>query len=667
MGEPGADDGESATRPATGAVGAVVGLILAVVVAGPWVGHGQVLLLDWVSGPYPGPGGSLVGAEGNTLGGAPFVLLLRALRSVFGASWSNWLPLVAWMPLVGWGVGRLTRRAGWPAAASAAALACYNPFTLDRLAVGQINVLWGYALLPLAALTLLSDPSRRLAWAARVGLVGAALTAVSPHFFAYWLVLVVASVAVLPMVRRRATGSLVAVLGALAASAYLLVVRQPSITVDQADLSAYRTRVAPPGLTVTILSLRGFWRQSNLVPSRSPASWALVILLGAGVLLGIAAAWRRREVLAIGGAGLVGGVLAAGDQGLFGGLYRFAFEHVGPFRILREPQKASALLAIALSVFFGFGVARLVALLAGRWVRIAGAVVLAGVPLGTAPALPAFGSTVDAVRPSADWREADSLVGSGPAGVLALPWHLYLSYPSTGSPVANLAPTRFRAPVVSGDNVELPGLATTSTRQRSRYLEDRFRRGPVTTDFGAQIEPAGLGWVLLVKTVDWTAYGWLDQQQDLVRVLDTPELALYRSTAPSTLSPASASREGVAGWRVRSPEGRAVPLPEVADGAWTADRGRVEITVAGAPAIIAEDTSVRSKRVQQSVAALALSSGAAAVLALVALSGVRRPFQPDRRRAAEAGDPAPSGAPHGTLDAGVAVDTPDRRGGSLPD
>lgn len=628
------DDASAALpdRRSTELVGAVVGLVIAVVVARPWVGRGQVLLLDWVSGPQAGRLGPLLGADGNTLGGAPFLLLVRAVGGVLGPSVASWLPLVAWMPLVGWGVGRLTRPAGWPASASAAALACCNPFTLDRLAVGQVNVLWGYGLLPLAAITLMSEPRPRLAWAARAVLVGAALTAVSPHFFAYWLVIVVASVALLPMARRRAVATVLAVAGALFASSYLFVVSRPSFSIGPADLSAYRTRVAPPGLAVTILSLRGFWRASGASPARSPASWALLLLLGAFVALGIGAAWRRREALVLAAAGLVGAFLAAGDRGVLGGLYRSAFQHIGPFRILREPQKASSLLAIALSVFFGFGVAKLLTLLAGNGARIAGAVVLVAVPLGTAPALPTFGTKVDAVRPSAAWRQADRLVGPGPAGVLALPWHQYLSYPSTRSPVANLAPTRFRAPVASGDNVELPGLTTTSSRQRSQYLEERFRQGPTLTDFGAQIEPAGLGWVLLVKTVDWTSYRWLDQQQDLERVLDTPELALYRSTAPTALSPDSASQQGLASWRVRAPAGRAVPIPEVAEGRWEAESGRVETTVAGAPAIASPSTTVRSRNVRESVTALALSGGAVVLLSVVALGGARRRLRLRLRR-----------------------------------
>ena len=615
----------------SGPAGAVVGLILAGLIAGHWVGRGQVLLLDWVSGPHAGPIGPLLGTDGNTLGGSPLLLVHRALRSVVGPSASSWIPVVAWMPLVGFGVGQLTRRAGWPAAASAAALACCNPFTLDRLAVGQVGVLWAYALFPLAVLTFTTAPRRLIVWAARCALVGAGMTAMSPHFFAYWVALQLVGLAVLPMAGRRALGAVIAVLGALCASSYLFVIRQPSLVVGHADLGAYRTRSEPPGLAVTLVTLRGFWRQSGVTSPRSSASWALVVLLGACAAVGLASAWRRREALVLVLAGLIGIVLAAGDQGPLGGLYRFAFENVGPFRILREPQKASALLAIALSVFFGFGVAKLVASLTGARVRVLGAVILVPVPLGTAPAFATFGARADVEQPSASWQQADRLVGTGPAGVLALPWHLYLGYPSTRSPVANLAPTRFRVAVASGDNVELPGIETTSNRRRSAYLEGRFRQGAARTDFGAQIEPAGLGWVLLVKTVDWTSYEWLDRQADLERVLDTPELALYRSTAETDLSPGSAERESLAGWRVSTRADRPLPIPEVAEGRWFAEEGSVETNIAGAPAVKAPGTSVRSRNVQNALRALALSGAAMTVLTLLAFARLR----PARRGAVQ--------------------------------
>jgi hypothetical protein len=615
-------DGEercsSASPRTAGAIGAVIGLLLAIVVAAPWVGRGQVLLLDWVSGPYPGPIGPLLGADGSTLAGAPLLLLLRGLRSAVGPSLGSWLPLVAWMPVAGAGIGLLSRRGGWPASMAAAALGCCNPFTFDRLAVGQLGVLWAYALLPLAVLAITADPVRAVPWVARVALVGAAMTAASPHFFAYWLVLLVASIAVLPMVRRRVLAGLAALAGALCASSYLFVVRQPALAVTEADLEAFRTRAQPPGLAVTIMTLRGFWRPSELETRRSWGWWALVLLAGCCVALGLAAAWHRRDLVVLAASGLLGGILAAGDQGPLGGAYSLAFQHVGAFRILREPQKATALLAVAAAVLFGLGASRLASLIPWSGTRIVGAAALVALPLAATPDLPSFGTKVPAQRPSAAWREADRLIGPGPSGVLALPWHLYVRYPTTRGPVANLAPTRLRAPVASGDNVELPGLETTSHRTRSEHLEDLFRRGRDLTDLGSQIEPAGLGWVLLVKTSDWTRYQWLEQQKDLVRVLDTPELALYRSTAPTNLSDSSALRSGIAGWRVQSRGDEPVPLPEVAEGRWVARKGQVQNNVAGAPAVVGSDAAVRSRNVRVGAIALSVSGGFTALLIVFA-------------------------------------------------
>jgi hypothetical protein len=607
------------------AVGGATGLLLAIVVAAPWVGRGQVLLLDWVSGPYPGPIGPLLGSDGSTLGAAPLLLLLRGLHRLVGPSLVSWLPLVAWMPVAGGGIGLLARRGGWPAVTAAAALGCCNPFTFDRLAVGQIGVLWAYALLPVAVVAAVADPGRRLVWSARMAAVGAAMTACSPHFFAYWLVVLTVSVALLPMVRRRALAALLATAGALCASSYLFVVRQPALSVTEADLTAFRTRAEPPGLAVTIMTLRGFWRPSELQMPRSAGWWALLVLIGCGVALGFAAAWRRREAMVLVVIGLLGGVLAAGDQGPLGWAYRLAFEHVGPFRILREPQKATALLALCLAVLFGLGASRLTSLIPWRSARTIGTAVLAAIPLAASPALVSFGTKVAAQRPSAAWREADRMVGPGPAGVLALPWHLYVRYPTTPGPVANLAPSRLRAPVASGDNVELPGLETTSSRQRSRHLEDLFRRGRELTDLGARIEPAGLGWVLLVKTSDWTSYQWLEQQKDLVRVLDTPELALYQSTAPTNLSSSSVSRRGAAGWFVRATE-RAVPIPEVLEGRWTVRHGQLQNNAAGAPTILAADTTASSKNVRAGVIGLSVS-GATFVLLLI-VAGSRKRSHP---------------------------------------
>ena len=48
-------------------------------------------------------------------------------------------------------------------------------------------------------------------------------------------------------------------------------------------------------------------------------------------------------------------------------------------------------------------------------------------------------------------------MGNGQGRALYLPWHLYMAYPFTGGRVvANLGPTSFRRPVISGDNVVRP-------------------------------------------------------------------------------------------------------------------------------------------------------------------------------------------------------------------
>jgi len=75
----------------------------------------------------------------------------------------------------------------------------------------------------------------------------------------------------------------------------------------------------------------------------------------------------------------------------------------------------------------------------------------------------------------------------------------------------------------------------------------------------------------------------------------------------------------LAEWEVRSTDERPVAIPEVAEGRWVAERGRLEVSEAGAPAVVSAATPVRSRNVQEALRGLYLSGAAAAVLALVAL------------------------------------------------
>jgi hypothetical protein len=227
---------------------------------------------------------------------------------------------------------------------------------------------------------------------------------------------------------------------------------------------------------------------------------------------------------------MAGLLLAAGDQGPTGAGYRWLFDHIAAFQVMREPQKFLVLLVLTYAIFFAWGVTTLFERATGTsTLAIAGLAV--ALPLLYTPNL-ADGLSGQ-VRPSsipAAYATADRAVSRAPSTVLALPWHEYVGFSFTHGVIANPAERTFGS-VISGDNVELPGLPTTSTSQRSAYVEALLGTGPADTDFGARVSVLGVGWIALLKTADYTSYSWLRQQRDISLVLDSATVSLFRVDA----------------------------------------------------------------------------------------------------------------------------------------
>jgi hypothetical protein len=129
------------------------------------------------------------------------------------------------------------------------------------------------------------------------------------------------------------------------------------------------------------------------------------------------------------------------------------------------------------------------------------------------------------------FAEANALMGGGEGRILFLPWHLYMAYPFTDArTVVNFASDAFTRTAIVGDDPELRTVTAPSV-VRSRYLRFLYSSGPQIHSFGQLIAPLGVSYVAIGKTVDWQAFGWLDQQRDLEQILDRPEIRLYRNLA----------------------------------------------------------------------------------------------------------------------------------------
>lgn len=560
-------------------VGASIALsaVVALGVCLPFVAKGWLLLLDWQRGPHVPLPSAFWGLDGQLPVGVPFLTGAWALGRLVDPSIVAWLPIVAALSLAGVTVGRLLRG---PALrrVPAGLLYAVNPFVYDRLYAGHVSFLLAYAVLPLAVASLLkaTQGDDRAGWL-RPALWITLLVALTPH--SAWLVAVPCLI-VLAWDRSVSTlGRLAGVTFAVVvANAYLVLPAarggQNAVDVGTGDLTAFRTSGEGLGLLGNVAGLHGFWRQEVPLPRDEVPGWPLFL---AAILLvavaGAAAGWRRagdrRLVVVTAGAGAVGLVLALGDQGPTGAVYRWLFLNVPGFEIMREPQKFAALLALAYAVLFGLGAEALVGGATGRASGRAWAALVLVLPIAATPTLFwGLRGRVEVSRYPAAWAEADLVMGDGPERILFLPWHQYLGFPFTGRVVANPAQHAFRRDVIAGDNVELPLLRTASLSVRSAYLEFLYEQGSQMRTFGQLVAPHAVKYVVVAKVVDWREYEWLDRQQDLEKVLDRPEIAVYRNVRAVGLGSRRAAAVTVEDW------GELVGLSEQTDLSGTAVRAR---------------------------------------------------------------------------------------------
>ena len=522
----------------------VLGVVLAVGVCWPFFGGGRLFLLDWVMGPHARiVTHSLFGLNGGLTTGLPFGLVVRTLNGVVGAP-ATWLSVACFFPLATVSMGRLVR-ASTPARLAAATLFAVNPFVFQRLYAGQIALLLGYALLPLAARSLVTAVDRRGLQRYTPILWLALLTGFSPHF-AWICAVLLAGVVCFHRGRLQTLWWAVRVgVGFLATLAYVFI---PQLTVTApssalgGSLAAFRTAGNPTiGLAGNVAALYGFWRVQDgpTLPNQVVTGWlfllaALLVVIVAGASAALRDPGRRLLAGVLVAAGVVGFFLAMGGQGPTGPLFRWAYVHVPYFAVMREPEKFSTLLALGYAACFGWGIEALAARMrpARRGWAVMAVVGLA-LPLGYTPTIfnGLDGQIASSTLP-AGWITVERDTASASGRLLSLPWHLYSSFPFTDHRVvADPAPTSYTASVLSSNDAQYAGVPSQGPQGEARYVARLLAEGGGPGTFGALVAPLGVHYVVLSKSSNWRSYAWLGRQADLRLVVDTPSVELYRNTA----------------------------------------------------------------------------------------------------------------------------------------
>jgi hypothetical protein len=446
------------------------------------------------------------------------------------------LPLL--LASAGWGTHRLVAQCGTVARMTAAGLAVWNPYVVERLALGQWALLIGYAALPWVAMATL----RFLRTGGRSDLASTAL----------WTALA----AVTP------TGGLLAVLTALACGAVrthrtwwlvaaVLVMQLPwltpslfgaaALTSDPAAVQAFAPRAeGPGGSAVALLGLGGIWDAHSVPPVRE--TWvgtALALLVVAVVLLGLrelAARWGAGPTRRLATAAAVGlGIALAATTPWGSDLLAHAVETVPGAGLLRDTQKLLAPYAVLFAACGG-AVAQLMLDRAARFgssvALSVGAVCVALPALMVPDATTVVWPTMDPVDYPRGFDRIDAVLDRAARedderAFTTLPWRAYRNFSwGNGLVSADPAPRWFARDAVVDDDLQVGSTMVAGENVRARRLGSDLANLPVSAAATAN----GIGWVVVYR--DDPSAGDLDLS-DLDPIYSDAELALYRVPGPA--------------------------------------------------------------------------------------------------------------------------------------
>jgi hypothetical protein len=511
----------------------------------PLLTPGYVLSYDMVFVPRYRFSSDLLGISQQVPRSVPTEGAVAVLSRVLSGDVVEKLILLTVFVLAAVGAARLVPVQRLAARLAAGILYAWNPFVYERLLIGHWFLLVGYATLPWVAGAALDFRRGRPGALPRVGLWLALAGLAGPYSG-----LLAAGVALLFMaappwpgpaaVSARRVGWALG-LGLLVNLPWLLpsVLRPGGLPSTTAGLQAFAARSdSPLGTVGSLLSLGGLWNTDLSPPGRSAGVWiASFVCIAAVAGLGwwtlvYRRRWPRFAVVALLAGAAIGLVLAAGTTapGL-GAAYRWIALHVPGGGLLRDSQKFVAPLALAYAVGFGTGVERILeAAPRAAWASRGAAVLLAILPISMVPTLAwAAGNRLVSAEYPRSWSEARAIMAADPTpgSVMVLPWHLYLPFRwNDGHLVLDPAQRFFSRPALTTERLELRSGSLASEDPLARRADRVIASG---RPLAAAMPELGARYLVVLEEADWRTFA--GRLGGLDRVLDAPELTVYRSPA----------------------------------------------------------------------------------------------------------------------------------------
>ncbi|MBV9822399.1 MAG: hypothetical protein JO144_09160 [Actinobacteria bacterium] len=404
--------------------------------------------------------------------------------------------------LAGWGCARLLRPASLPALLAVSGFAVWNPYVVERLALGQWALLWAYGALPWLVLA-----ACRVRAATRLPAVAALLGWLACAAITPTGALIGAGVAVaVAWSRRLATLTPVLAAAVLVQLPWLVpaLTSPAGATSDPRGVAAFAARPERPGGALgSLLGLGGIWSSDVTPTSRSGL---LGYLTTAAVLAALVAGWPvLRAVLGqlalrLAGLAAAGLLLAvAGSLPGLAGVVRWAVRELPGAGLLRDGQKWLMPFVLLAVLAAGAAVQRAVDATAGRlpgWPVLLASLAL---PLALLPDAPAtLRAPLAPVHYPAGWQQAaDRVAGTGDA-VLVLPFGSYRAYPWTpGRTVLDPAPRWLPAETVVDDRLAVGSTLLDGEDPAAARVAALLQAQPDAAALAQGLAGQGIGWVLV--------------------------------------------------------------------------------------------------------------------------------------------------------------------------
>ena len=447
--------------------------------------------------------------------------------------------LFSWrLVLAGWGVLRLTAPLGTWARLAASGFTVWNPFVVERMALGQWALVMAYAVMPWILLAAARYRRTGGSGALASVVLWSALASLTPTGG----LLALATSLTAGASRSRRTWWLAGT-GILLQLPWLVPswVGGASTTADTAGVAVFAPGSDASGSpAVALLGLGGIWDGLSVPATRhSPFAVATAVFVVLVLIVGARPWWRLAGDLAprMGGLGLAGLLLALAltTPPVQSGL-RWSIDRVPGFGLLRDGQKLLAPFVLLVAWVLAAAVDAILARLSRYGPEVVASI---GVLMVLLPVLlipDGAGKVWSTVRPVTfppGLAHAVDTIDASPSrtGVVTLPWRSYRNF-SWGSGTTSSDPIvrMVDRPVFTSDDLTVGETTVRGESDVDSKLGAALAAGPP-----AQVLPDfGIGWVVVYP--DDPAAKGLDLT-GLERVSATPEVELYAvpgATAVST-------------------------------------------------------------------------------------------------------------------------------------